>query len=108
MLRLCARAGPIFENEPRCLFIQSPVYVFGDIHGNLEVRREETSMMEEGRENKQQEKERIEGRTKTRRVTQAKKRRITEERKKKTKVRGPFGAVLVHRFYPCRIFVWRG
>lgn len=39
MLRLCARAGPIFENEPRCLFIQSPVYVFGDIHGNLEVRR---------------------------------------------------------------------
>lgn len=38
MLRLCARAGPIFENEPRCLFIQSPVYVFGDIHGNLEVR----------------------------------------------------------------------
>eukprot|EP00752_Nemacystus_decipiens_P018179 g16309.t1 len=36
MLRLCARAGPIFENEPRCLFIQSPVYVFGDIHGNLE------------------------------------------------------------------------
>lgn len=37
MLRLCARAGPIFENEPRCLFIQSPVYVFGDIHGNLEV-----------------------------------------------------------------------
>ncbi len=39
MLRLCARAGPIFENEPRCLFIQSPVYVFGDIHGNLEVWR---------------------------------------------------------------------
>ncbi|CAM9842118.1 unnamed protein product, partial [Discosporangium mesarthrocarpum] len=36
VLRLCARVGPIFENEPRCIFIQSPVYVFGDIHGNLE------------------------------------------------------------------------
>ena len=24
------------EEEPRCLFMQSPVYVFGDIHGNLE------------------------------------------------------------------------
>ena len=26
----------LLENEPRCLFMQSPVYVFGDIHGNLE------------------------------------------------------------------------
>lgn len=42
MLRLCARAGPIFENEPRCLFVQSPVYVFGDIHGNLEVNTQES------------------------------------------------------------------
>ena len=25
-----------FEEEPRCLNISSPVYVFGDIHGNLE------------------------------------------------------------------------
>ena len=28
--------GKIMEEEPRCLFMQSPVYVFGDIHGNLE------------------------------------------------------------------------
>jgi hypothetical protein len=34
--RLCSRVAPIFESEPRCVFIQSPVYVFGDIHGNLE------------------------------------------------------------------------
>ena len=26
----------LLEDEPRCLFMQSPVYVFGDIHGNLE------------------------------------------------------------------------
>jgi len=36
ILRLAKRACPIFENEPRCLFLQSPAYVFGDIHGNLE------------------------------------------------------------------------
>jgi len=36
VLRLAKRACPILENEPRCIFIQSPVYVFGDIHGNLE------------------------------------------------------------------------
>eukprot|EP01084_Bolivina_argentea_P239607 402687_1 len=33
---LCQKVAPLFENEPRCVFIQSPVYVFGDIHGNLE------------------------------------------------------------------------
>jgi hypothetical protein len=26
----------MLEAEPRCVFLQSPVYVFGDIHGNLE------------------------------------------------------------------------
>ena len=26
----------LLDKEPRCLFMQSPVYVFGDIHGNLE------------------------------------------------------------------------
>ena len=33
---LCHRVAGIFEAEPRCVFVQSPVYVFGDIHGNLE------------------------------------------------------------------------
>ena len=33
---VCQAVGEIFENEPRCVFLQSPVYVFGDIHGNLE------------------------------------------------------------------------
>jgi len=27
---------PLFYPEPRCVFLQSPAYVFGDIHGNLE------------------------------------------------------------------------
>lgn len=33
---VCNAVGEILENEPRCVFLQSPVYVFGDIHGNLE------------------------------------------------------------------------
>eukprot|EP00611_Tribonema_gayanum_P002767 TRINITY_DN1209_c0_g1_i4.p1 TRINITY_DN1209_c0_g1~~TRINITY_DN1209_c0_g1_i4.p1 ORF type:complete len:193 (+),score=61.05 TRINITY_DN1209_c0_g1_i4:213-791(+) len=36
MQRLCKRVSPMLEAEPRCVFLQSPVYVFGDIHGNLE------------------------------------------------------------------------
>ncbi|CAM9106958.1 unnamed protein product [Phaeothamnion confervicola] len=36
MMELCERVAPVFEAEPRCVFLQSPVYVFGDIHGNLE------------------------------------------------------------------------
>mmetsp|Transcript_5507 Transcript_5507/g.8315 ORF Transcript_5507/g.8315 Transcript_5507/m.8315 type:complete len:407 (+) Transcript_5507:380-1600(+) len=36
LLALCKRVKPIFENEPRVVFLQSPTYVFGDIHGNLE------------------------------------------------------------------------
>lgn len=33
---VCNAVSDIFETESRCLFMQSPVYVFGDIHGNLE------------------------------------------------------------------------
>lgn len=33
---LCSKVKRIFEAEPRCAFLQSPCYVFGDIHGNLE------------------------------------------------------------------------
>ncbi|CAM9106884.1 unnamed protein product [Phaeothamnion confervicola] len=36
LIKLCKRVAPIYEAEPRCVFVQSPVYVFGDIHGNLE------------------------------------------------------------------------
>jgi Calcineurin-like phosphoesterase len=34
--KVCTAVSAIFEEEPRCIFLQSPVYVFGDIHGNLE------------------------------------------------------------------------
>ena len=33
--KLCAEAKHVFEKEPRVLQVQSPCYVFGDIHGNL-------------------------------------------------------------------------
>ena len=36
ILTLAGRVRPILEDEPRCIFLQSPCYVFGDIHGNLE------------------------------------------------------------------------
>jgi hypothetical protein len=36
LIQLCERVKPIFEAEDRCLFLESPSYVFGDIHGNLE------------------------------------------------------------------------
>lgn len=36
LLRLNSKVKKIFENEPRVSFLQSPCYVFGDIHGNLE------------------------------------------------------------------------
>ena len=36
ILELCDAVCPVFEKEPRCLFLQSPSYVIGDIHGNLE------------------------------------------------------------------------
>lgn len=36
LFKLCHKTRYILEKEPRVLFIQSPCYVFGDIHGNLE------------------------------------------------------------------------
>eukprot|EP00571_Detonula_confervacea_P004615 CAMPEP_0172328968 /NCGR_PEP_ID=MMETSP1058-20130122/60631_1 /TAXON_ID=83371 /ORGANISM="Detonula confervacea, Strain CCMP 353" /LENGTH=648 /DNA_ID=CAMNT_0013046113 /DNA_START=1565 /DNA_END=3511 /DNA_ORIENTATION=+ len=36
LLKLNKKVKTILEDEPRCVFLQSPAYVFGDIHGNLE------------------------------------------------------------------------
>jgi len=36
LLRLTKKMKGLFESEPRVAFVQSPAYVFGDIHGNLE------------------------------------------------------------------------
>lgn len=36
LFKLCHKTKYILEKEPRVLFIQSPCYVFGDIHGNIE------------------------------------------------------------------------
>jgi len=36
IMHLCVGVCSIFEAEKRNLFLQSPVYIFGDIHGNLE------------------------------------------------------------------------
>jgi hypothetical protein len=36
LLKLAQKAKGLFEREPRVVFLQSPSYVFGDIHGNLE------------------------------------------------------------------------
>lgn len=36
ILKLATRVKNSFEREPRVVFMQSPAYVFGDIHGNLE------------------------------------------------------------------------
>jgi hypothetical protein len=30
---VCQAVSDILEEEPRCVFLQSPVYIFGDIHG---------------------------------------------------------------------------
>jgi hypothetical protein len=35
-VEVCGSVSKVFENEARCLGIQSPCYVIGDIHGNLE------------------------------------------------------------------------
>lgn len=36
LLKLNKKVRVLLEDEPRCVFLQSPAYVFGDIHGNLE------------------------------------------------------------------------
>ena len=36
LIDICDAMCELLEEEPRCHFLQSPVYVFGDIHGNLE------------------------------------------------------------------------
>lgn len=36
ILKLASKIRFLFEAEPRVTFLQSPAYVFGDIHGNLE------------------------------------------------------------------------
>jgi len=36
LVQICHAVSELFEKQSRCLFLQSPVYVFGDIHGNLE------------------------------------------------------------------------
>lgn len=36
LFKLCSKVKYILEKEPRVLFVQSPCFVFGDIHGNLE------------------------------------------------------------------------
>jgi hypothetical protein len=36
LIEICDALCELLEDEPRCHFLQSPVYVFGDIHGNLE------------------------------------------------------------------------
>eukprot|EP00597_Dinobryon_sp_UTEXLB2267_P000795 CAMPEP_0170073404 /NCGR_PEP_ID=MMETSP0019_2-20121128/10839_1 /TAXON_ID=98059 /ORGANISM="Dinobryon sp., Strain UTEXLB2267" /LENGTH=565 /DNA_ID=CAMNT_0010282935 /DNA_START=107 /DNA_END=1804 /DNA_ORIENTATION=+ len=36
LIQVCNAVSELLDKEPRCLFMQSPVYVFGDIHGNLE------------------------------------------------------------------------
>lgn len=36
LIKLNNKVRKVLEDEPRCVFLQSPAYVFGDIHGNLE------------------------------------------------------------------------
>jgi|UPI000581AECF diadenosine tetraphosphatase ApaH/serine/threonine PP2A family protein phosphatase len=36
LLKLASKVKQMLEREPRVVFLQSPAYVFGDIHGNLE------------------------------------------------------------------------
>jgi Calcineurin-like phosphoesterase len=36
LFTLCKSLNKVLEREPRCVFISSPCYVFGDIHGNIE------------------------------------------------------------------------
>lgn len=36
MFKLCQKVRHVLEREPRVVYLQSPAYIFGDIHGNLE------------------------------------------------------------------------
>jgi len=36
LIEVCEAVEAVLEEEPRVIFMQSPVYVIGDIHGNLE------------------------------------------------------------------------
>lgn len=36
LIQVCKAVSESFESQSRVVFLQSPVYVFGDIHGNLE------------------------------------------------------------------------
>ena len=36
LFTLCKSLNKVLEREPKCVFISSPCYVFGDIHGNIE------------------------------------------------------------------------
>ena len=36
LMIVCEEAEVVLEEEPRVIFLQSPCYVFGDLHGNLE------------------------------------------------------------------------
>jgi diadenosine tetraphosphatase ApaH/serine/threonine PP2A family protein phosphatase len=36
LFKLCQKVRHVLEGEPRVVYLQSPAYIFGDIHGNLE------------------------------------------------------------------------
>ncbi len=36
LFTLCSKVRKVLEREPRVVYLQSPCYIFGDIHGNLE------------------------------------------------------------------------
>lgn len=36
LFALCSKVRKLLEREPRVVYLQSPCYIFGDIHGNLE------------------------------------------------------------------------
>jgi diadenosine tetraphosphatase ApaH/serine/threonine PP2A family protein phosphatase len=36
LFKLCQKVRHVLEREPRVVYLQSPTYIFGDIHGNLE------------------------------------------------------------------------
>jgi hypothetical protein len=44
LLKLASKMRQLLEREPRVVFLQSPAYVFGDIHGNLEGTNKKTTI----------------------------------------------------------------